>query len=333
VLPGTWVYTYDRASRMVTAARNGTTALSARYDGLERRVEKTAGSAVTRYIYDPDGQILAEINAANGQAIREYIWLGGLPVGLVERGSGSAVLRFVHADHLARPQKITAANRSLVWDGQYAPFGETHSVTGTITNVLLFPGQLADPETGLSQNWHRDYDPSLGRYLQPDPLGLSGGVNTFAYAGGNPVANIDPDGRLAFAYPVAACFANPAACAAALGKGAEFVGSAIGAGYLASELWNLWWDKPAPLLAPSCPADVDPFTGAPVNRSRPLPGLLPPLAMEGSEEDFMERERCRKVADMCHDECEHHMGKDIQSFGYTNCRKKCLKREKCYRGN
>jgi len=101
---------------------------------------------------------------------------------------------YVHTDHLGSPQKMTDVAGAVVWDAAFTPFGQAAAISGAAVNNLRFPGQYFDAETGLHDNWMRDYDPGLGRYIQSDPIGLAGGLNTYAYVGGNPLNRIDPFG-------------------------------------------------------------------------------------------------------------------------------------------
>jgi RHS repeat-associated protein len=110
-------------------------------------------------------------------------------------------INYIFTDHLNTPRVITRANDNQIvwrWD-QSDPFGvkppnENPSGLGVFTYNPRFPGQLYDAETGLYYNYHRNYDPKIGSYTQSDPIGLAGGINTYAYVGGNPVNFTDPFG-------------------------------------------------------------------------------------------------------------------------------------------
>jgi type VI secretion system secreted protein VgrG len=101
------------------------------------------------------------------------------------------------------------------WDNS-DPFGnnlpnENPSGAGAFNFNLRFAGQYFDKETNTHQNYFRDYDPSIGRYLSSDPIGLGGGVNTFTYVGANPLSFIDPNGLSGCKWvgPVLVCDFNP----------------------------------------------------------------------------------------------------------------------------
>ncbi|RJP74810.1 MAG: RHS repeat-associated core domain-containing protein, partial [Desulfobacteraceae bacterium] len=83
---------------------------------------------------------------------------------------------------------------TVVWAADYDPFGTATVMVSAVENNMRLPGQYYDSETGLHYNYHRYYDPSIGRYLTPDPIGLDGGINLYAYVSGNPVNFSDPYG-------------------------------------------------------------------------------------------------------------------------------------------
>ena len=119
----------------------------------------------------------------------------------------NAQLYFIHTDHLNTPRLITNTVGLPVWRwdnndpyGNNAP-NENPSGAGNFTCNLRLPGQYFDAELNTHYNYFRDYDPSTGRYVQSDPIGLFGGVNTYAYVGGNPLSHVDPQGLYWFQQP------------------------------------------------------------------------------------------------------------------------------------
>ena len=112
---------------------------------------------------------------------------------------------FIHVDHLNTPRLIADEMQRTVWKWDQAePFGvnvpdENPSGLGAFEFPMRFPGQYFDRETALSQNWMRDYSSEIGKYVQSDPAGLHGGINTYLYVSARPLERTDvlglaPDG-------------------------------------------------------------------------------------------------------------------------------------------
>ncbi len=102
--------------------------------------------------------------------------MDGMAAGVVEGG----VVHFVRTDHIGRPVFATNVSGTKIWEASYLPFGGVHVTTGTPI-ALRFSGQWFQAESGLHQDWMRDYDPTTGRYMQPDPLGLVDGASVYGY--------------------------------------------------------------------------------------------------------------------------------------------------------
>jgi RHS repeat-associated protein len=151
------------------------------------------------------GECLLTANQAG-----DALYLPAAPVSLtLTIGAGSQIF-YIHTDHLGTPRAITqASGNGKVWEwknddpfGANMPDENPSGIAGTFKYNLRFPGQYYDQETGTYYNYFRDYDPSVGRYVQSDPIGLEGGVNTYAYVEGNPLSLIDPFGLWAWGDPI-----------------------------------------------------------------------------------------------------------------------------------
>jgi RHS repeat-associated protein len=191
-------FTYNHRGRMSSAANGGVTATYT-YNALGQRIKRTASSVTTLYAYDEAGHLAGEYTAT-GVLIQETVWLGDTPVATLRpNGSGGVVLYYVHADHLNTPRIVTDTSNNVRWSWESDPFGttipnENPSSLGTFVYNLRFPGQQYDAVVGLHYNYFRDYDPASGRYAKSDPIGLRGGLNTYAYVRGNAVSLSDPRG-------------------------------------------------------------------------------------------------------------------------------------------
>jgi RHS repeat-associated protein len=173
------------------------------YDALGQRIDKYSTTSAVYFAYDESGHLLGEYDSG-GNLIEETVWLGDLPIATVQpNGSGGVTVFYIHADHLNTPKAITlAATNGVVWRWDQDPFGtlppnQNPSNVGTFVYNLRFPGQYYDVETGLNYNMARDYDPATGRYVESDPVGLGGGVNTYSYVRGMPIQLSDQFGLMA----------------------------------------------------------------------------------------------------------------------------------------
>jgi RHS repeat-associated protein len=121
---------------------------------------------------------------------------------VLKPGATTPDLYYIHADPLGTPRQISRpSDNKVVWAWESEAFGaslpdQDPSGLGTFVFNLRFPGQYYDAETGLHYNYFRDYDPRTGRYIQSDPIGLAGGLNTYAYVRNNSVNLVDPSGNI-----------------------------------------------------------------------------------------------------------------------------------------
>jgi RHS repeat-associated protein len=179
---------------------------------MGQRVSKATAGGTTLFAYDEWGHLIGEYTGG-GALIEETVWLGDIPVAILEPNGTSGVnIYYVHTDHLNTPRRVTAPSGNVVvwrWDsdpfGAAAPDEDPDGNGQLFVYNLRFPGQYYDSETGLNYNYRRDYDPQTGRYLESDPIGLAGrSYSTYAYVRGNPISRSDPQGLYDCTYSITA---------------------------------------------------------------------------------------------------------------------------------
>ena len=197
---GERLYEYDAHQRPVRLYRvdpndpeNKTLVAAYTYNRFGERIKKvvytnTQHPKVTYYLYDGH-QLTAEADES-GKVTAQYLYHQQRPILKLEGKTAYAI----HTDHLGAPRAVTNEAQQSVWSAVYSPFGLISIEQQQITLNIRFPGQYEDKESGTYYNYQRDYDPHMGRYLTSDPIGLKGGLNTYAYVGGNPLNTIDPLG-------------------------------------------------------------------------------------------------------------------------------------------
>ena len=186
----TFGYGYDARNRMSVVQRDQATVANYTYNALNERVAKAVTSPQSvneRFVYNEASQLVGEY----GTTSRDYIWLGSLPVAVVDDGA-TGTISYVHADGLGAPRAISnvAGNSIWQWPYQSNPFGEQEPA-GSYGYNLRFPGQYFDSESGLRYNVNRDYEAVTGRYVQSDPIGLKGGASTYSYVNASPLNGFD----------------------------------------------------------------------------------------------------------------------------------------------
>jgi RHS repeat-associated protein len=210
---GSHSYVYDAENRLVSQTASGTVTATLAYDPLGRLGQVAAPSGTTRFLYDGDRLVL-EYNSA-GTVLRVYDHGAGPDEPLIwyEAVPGGTSRRYLHADHQGSIIGVADQNGNPIAINAYDEWGIPNAGN---QGRFGYTGQAWLPELGMWYYKARIYSPTLGRFLQTDPVGYKSDVNLYTYASDDPVDLRDPDGQspVAAAAPVICAGPQAAGCAA-----------------------------------------------------------------------------------------------------------------------
>ena len=145
------------------------------------------------------GHVLGEYDS-QGNPLKETAYIGDLPVGVLSKSGSTYTIYSLLPDWIGAPHIIANSSGTFAWTWDHVAWGDNTpnqnpGGLGTFVYDWRFPGQVYDAESGIFYNMARDYNPTLSRYVESDPIGLKGrDYSTYGYAIGNPVLYTDLTG-------------------------------------------------------------------------------------------------------------------------------------------
>nr|WP_237397765.1 RHS repeat-associated core domain-containing protein [Gilliamella sp. Pas-s25] len=195
-------YEYDCRHRLIKVIKPTGLIITYIYDAFNRRTSKTVDGKTTEFLWQGN-RLIAETD--NDKHWQTYLYEPDSyrPLALVHGNArqDNIKLYWYQNDHLGTPIALTSNMGDTLYECQYNAYGQIINETyhkedfqSLPDNPLRFQGQYYDEETGLHYNLNRYYDPFTGRYITQDPLGILGGLNSYQYAGSDPINWVDPLG-------------------------------------------------------------------------------------------------------------------------------------------
>jgi len=219
---GRWAFSWDAQNRLTNIVALSATPTAAKakldfiYDYQGRRIQKTVSTlSGTNYVVQNsntfvyDGGNLVAIRDTNGALYESFRWgldlsgtrqgaggVGGIISMTVHSGPQVGTYFYCHDGNGNVVGLIRASDGAVVARYEYEPFGKLLRASGPVAflNPFLFSSKFYDWETGLYYFGARYYSPSLGNWLNRDPLGEQGGLNLYGFAVNSPVTFFDPNG-------------------------------------------------------------------------------------------------------------------------------------------